>query len=103
MGGAGLGGLRRSAGVSAEIAAPTAASGPRLRLPGRLANWTLCWLLLPNLPFAAMWLIGGPSRVLEIFVTGMIGLVARRARFAVQLSLFLLLLTLSSKPWIAVV
>ena len=101
MGGAGLGGLRRSAGVSAEIAAPTAASGPRLRLPGRLANWTLCWLLLPNLPFAAMWLIGGPSRVLEIFATGMIGLVARRARFAVQLSLFLLLLTLSSMAFVS--
>jgi hypothetical protein len=42
-----------------------------------------------------MWLVGGPPRVIEIFATGMIGLIIRRAPIWVQLPVFLALLTTS--------
>ena len=75
-----------------QIAATAGAYRERFRLPPALANWALCWLVLPNLPFAAMWLVGGPPRVIEIFVTGFIGLLIRRAPFAVQFPVFAALL-----------
>jgi hypothetical protein len=65
----------------------------RPRLDPAFLNWAIGWVLLPNLPFFAMWLVGGPPRVLEIFVTGIAGLIARRAPFWVQFPLFVALLT----------
>jgi hypothetical protein len=78
-----------------QITATAGTYRERLRVPPTLANWALCWVVLPNLPFAAMWLVGGPPRVIEIFATGMIGLIIRRARIWVQLPVFLALLTTS--------
>lgn len=77
------------------ITATAGAYRERLRMPPALANWVLCWLVLPNLPFAAMWLVGGPPRVVDIFVTGFIGLLVRRMRFRIQFPVFLALLTAS--------
>jgi hypothetical protein len=84
-----------------QIAATAGAYRERLRLPPLLANWALCWILLPNLPFAAMWLVGGPPRVIEIFVTGMVGLVIRRARFRIQFPVFVALLTVSAMMFVS--
>jgi hypothetical protein len=78
-----------------QIAATAGAYRERLRLPPTLVTWALCWVVLPNLPFAAMWLVGGPPRVIEIFVTGMVGLVIRRAPFWVQFPAFVVLLAAS--------
>lgn len=78
-----------------QITATAGRYRERLRLPPALANWALCWVVLPNLPFAAMWLVGGPPRVIEIFVTGIVGLVIRRAPFRIQFPIFLVLLTAS--------
>lgn len=78
-----------------QITATAGTYRERLRIPPTLANWVLCWVMLPNLPFAAMWLVGGPPRVIEIFATGMIGLIIRRAPIWVQFPAFLALLTAS--------
>lgn len=77
------------------ITATAGTDRERLRVPPTLANWALCWVVLPNLPFAAMWLVGGPPRVIEIFATGMIGLIIRRAPIWVQFPTFLALLAAS--------
>jgi len=84
-----------------QIAATAGAYRERLRLPPALANWALCWLVLPNLAYAAMWLIGGPPRVIEIFVTGMVGLVIRRARFWIQFPVFVALVAASAMMFVS--
>lgn len=45
---------------------------------GRFFNWLTCWILLPNLPFLPITLMGGPLRAFEIAVCGIVGLIARR-------------------------
>lgn len=57
-------------------------------LDAAFRNWATAWVMLPNLPFIAMWLVGGPPRVVEIFVTGIVGLIVRRAPFWVQAPLW---------------
>jgi hypothetical protein len=84
-----------------QIAATAGAYREHLRTPPALVNWALCWLLLPNLPFMAMWLIGGPPRLIEIFVTGFVGLLVRRASFRVQFPVFVLLLAASSMMFVS--
>jgi hypothetical protein len=86
---------------NALTAAGAETFGERLRIPPTLANWTLCWVVLPNLPFAAMWLVGGPPRAFEIFAVGMIGLIIRRAPFWVQFPAFLALLATSVMFFVA--
>lgn len=44
----------------------------------RFLNWLACWLVLPNLPFLPITLMGGPMRVFEIIICGIVGLIARR-------------------------
>lgn len=44
-------------------------------------NWLICWILLPNLGFALLWIVGGPPRVLEILGAGTIGILLHRAPF----------------------
>ena len=73
----------------------------RPRLDAAFANWALGWVLLPNLPFLAMWLVGGPPRVLEIFITGLAGLLVRRAPFWVQFPVFVTLLTASLMSFVS--
>lgn len=47
-------------------------------------NWVLCWIILANLAFAPMWLLGGPPRGAEIVATAILGLLVRRARIWVR-------------------
>ncbi|HET9511947.1 MAG TPA: sulfatase-like hydrolase/transferase [Sphingomonas sp.] len=50
-----------------------------------LANWLLCWVVLPNLAFCALWVIATPPRMEAILATGVIGLIVRRAPYGVRL------------------
>jgi Sulfatase len=55
--------------------------------------WLGCWVVLPNLPFLPMTLLGGPPRYLEILLCGIVGLVARRQSLPVRIAAFTGLLT----------
>ena len=37
-------------------------------------KWFLCWVLAPNFPIMAMWLIGGPAMATSMFIGGVIAL-----------------------------
>lgn len=80
------------------IAVPSKAS---FRRQTPLGNWALCWLVLPNLPFAAMWLVGGMTRILDIFLIGIVGLLLRRSPPVVRFTIFVLLLTGSTVLYVS--
>lgn len=64
-------------------------------------NWLVCWVALPNLPFLPITLMGGPPRMFDILICGVVGLIARRMSFVVQLAMFLALLTWLTLAFIA--
>ncbi|MFC7500130.1 sulfatase-like hydrolase/transferase [Enterovirga sp. GCM10030262] len=74
---------------------------PGLAVPSRLATWILCWIVLPNLPFMAMWVVGGPPRYPEILAAGTIGLIVRKARFPIKLATFAVMLGYSVLAFIS--
>lgn len=55
-------------------------------------NWLVCWIVLPNLPFLPITLSGGPIRMREILVGGIVGLIVRKMGYPIRLTAFLLLL-----------
>lgn len=55
-------------------------------------NWLLCWLVLPNLPFFPITVMGGPARYPEILLSGAVGLIARWANYPARALLFVLLM-----------
>lgn len=59
----------------------------------RFLNWVACWLVLPNLPFLPVTLMGGPMRAFEIAVCGIVGLIVRRLPLWVRRITFAGLLT----------
>ncbi len=67
----------------------------------RLLNWFACWLVLPNLPFLPMTLMGGPPRGFEILICGIVGLVVRGMNFWVRLLTFISLLVWLTVMFIA--
>jgi hypothetical protein len=75
-------------------------SSARPELRGFL-NWLGCWIVLPNLPFLPVTLMGGPPRVFDIMLCGITGLIARRLPFVWQLAVFLGLLTYLTLAFIA--
>lgn len=42
------------------------------------ANWFVVWIVLANIAFAGMWLIGAPPRFAEIVTGGVVGLIVRK-------------------------
>ena len=66
-----------------------------------LENWLLCWILLPNIAFWLLSLIGGPPRGFEVLLTGSIGIVLHRAPFPVKMTGFCLALTYSVLSFIS--
>lgn len=56
-------------------------------------NWLTCWLILPNLPFVPITLLGGPPRFPDVLACGIAGLVARRLPYAGRAALFVALIT----------
>ena len=66
---------------------------PRLSVEARaFVNWAACWLVLPNLPFLPVTIMGGPPRYPDVIACGLAGLVARRMAFPAQVLLFLALM-----------
>jgi len=55
-------------------------------------NWLACWLVLPNLPFLPITLMGGPMRAFEIAVCGIVGLLARNLPVWLRRTAFVALL-----------
>ncbi|SBV31272.1 conserved membrane protein of unknown function [uncultured Sphingopyxis sp.] len=55
-------------------------------------NWALCWLLLPNLAFLPITIMGGPMRAPEIWLCGAVGLVASWFGYWVRVAAFFALL-----------
>ncbi|NIJ37862.1 hypothetical protein FHR22_002565 [Sphingopyxis panaciterrae] len=51
-------------------------------------HWTLCWLVLPNLPFLPITIMGGPMRTHEIMLCGIVGFVACWFCYWVRLAAF---------------
>jgi hypothetical protein len=81
------------------LAAPAILASPRRawsRLDPQLAaflNWLACWIVLPNLPFLPVTLMGGPPRLYDYMACGIAGLVARRFPFPAKVAIYLCLMT----------
>ncbi len=52
-------------------------------------NWASAWLLLPNVPFMAVWFIGCPPRAGQILFMAVAGLLIRGAALPLRIALFL--------------
>ena len=57
------------------------------------ATWLGCWVVLPNLPFLPVTLMGGPPRAFDIVVCAIVGLVARRWSAGLQFAAFAAVMT----------
>lgn len=66
--------------------APARATAPSAKFPSppiprhewrNLANWLLAWVMLANLGYMLMWIIGAPPRHSEILAIGVVGLIVR--------------------------
>ncbi|WP_417608963.1 sulfatase-like hydrolase/transferase [Parasphingorhabdus sp.] len=51
---------------------------------GKFLNWALVWIVLANIPFMAMWMVGAPPRAIPIALAGFAGLIVKRMPRAVQ-------------------
>jgi len=50
----------------------------------KFCNWALVWIVLANLPFMAMWMVGAPPRAIPIALVGFAGLIVKRMPRVVQ-------------------
>jgi hypothetical protein len=66
-----------------------------------LETWLICWILLPNLGYWLLWVIGGPPRTIPILITGLAGIVVHRAPFALKFGLFLVLMVYSAMCFVS--
>ena len=64
-------------------------------------TWFLCWILLPNAGYWALWIVGGPPRAWPVLAAGFAGIVAHRAPFWARFALFILLMIHSALAFIA--
>ena len=79
-----------------EIALPRSMWRERPEGVRSLENWLVCWILLPNLGYWLLWIVGGPPRPQAVLLTGLIGILVHRAPFAVKLGAFLTAMTVSA-------
>jgi len=85
-----------------DVALPHITAGRRVDVGMRqLGNWLLCWVILPNAGYAALWLVGGPPRAWPILITGVIGILINRAPFAVRCAVWLAALLISALDFIS--
>lgn len=54
--------------------------------------WVLCWLVLPNLPFLPITLMGGPPRYPDVIACGLVGFLVRRWSYPLRLAAFVALM-----------
>lgn len=55
-------------------------------------TWLACWVVLPNLPFLPITLMGGPPRLYDYLACGIVGLIARRLPYPLRVLTFLCLI-----------
>lgn len=67
----------------------------------KFANWLVVWVILANIMFAGMWLVGSPPRSAEIIVAGAIGLLVRDASIWIRTSAFLTVVCYSALSFVA--
>lgn len=67
----------------------------------RLGHWLLVWVILANIVFLPMWLIGAPPRAVPIMAAGIVGLLVRKGPAWFQFVTFMVMLTLSVMWFIA--
>ena len=53
-------------------------------------NWLICWLLLPNLGFWLLWIVGGPPRWKDILYIGVLGVLTHRMSYSARCGFFVL-------------
>ena len=53
------------------------------------ATWAACWILLPNLGFWLLLIVGGPPRPVPVVATGLLGILTHRMPFPVRFAAFL--------------
>jgi len=90
-----------SEALAATFSTPEATAPRRRTELAAFLNWLACWVVLPNLPFLPVTLMGGPPRFFEIAVGGAIGLFVRRMPYYVRLPVFLAVLTYMTIAFIA--
>ena len=84
------------------LALPLRRVAPLLTRDGRaFLTWLGCWLVLPNLPFLPISLMGGPPRGREIVVCGIVGLAVHRWSYPVRLTAYFGLMTYITVSFIA--
>ena len=54
----------------------------------KFLNWALVWIILANIPFMAMWMVGAPPRAIPIALAGFAGLIVKRMPRVVQWFVF---------------
>lgn len=64
-------------------------------------NWLLIWIVLANIGFAVMWVVGAPPRWQEIFIVAVVGLTVRRLPIWVRYLAFLAALIYSVFGFVA--
>ena len=67
----------------------------------QFANWVACWLILPNLPYLWITLLGGPPRYSEIVMCGAVGLAVRRTNYIVRVAAFVTMMAFMLAAFIA--
>src|SRR5688572_10706884 len=66
-----------------------------------LENWLVCWILLPNIGYWLLWIIGGPPRPFPVLMTGAVGILVHRAPFALKYMAFIVTMVVSALFFIA--
>ncbi|MEO9599853.1 sulfatase-like hydrolase/transferase [Parasphingorhabdus sp.] len=61
----------------------------------KFLNWALVWVVLANIPFMAMWMVGAPPRTIPIALAGLFGLIVKRMPRAVQWCAFVAVMIFS--------
>jgi len=88
--------------MSDALALPLRPSAPaQTRDLRAFLTWLGCWLVLPNLPFLPVTLMGGPPRWREIAVCGIVGLAVHRWAYPLRLAAYLALMTYLTVTFIA--
>ena len=91
-----------SAALTAGETPKTALRSPIAAAEWRaFANWLLVWVVMANIAFATMWIIGAPPRRPEIVAAGAIGLLVRGAPLWLRISAFVFSLIYSTLGFIA--
>jgi hypothetical protein len=83
-------------------AALTLANAER-RGPSPLGAWLATWVVVPNLIFMLLWMLGAPSRYGVIALTVVVGLVARRWRYAYRATALIAIMLFGAVSYIATI